>query len=515
MAIIDAPALFIIPLKGDHMSDQMYIYLALALYLGGMLLIGYFAYTRTVDHEDYMLGGRDLPPWAAALSAGASDMSGWLIMGLPGAIYATGLIEGWIAVGLTIGAFLNWKLVAPRLRAYTEVANNSITVPSFFENRLHDKSHVLRIISSLIILIFFTLYVSSGMVAGGVFFEDTFGMNYFAGMILVVVITLAYTMFGGFLGASLTDVAQGVMMMVALGMVPIAGILAVGGVGETAHLVETVSPGNLSLIGTGQVEPGAAALIIISGLAWGLGYFGQPHIVVRFMALRSPHEAKRARRIGMTWMIISLVGAVTTGLIGIAFFHQRGETLANPETVVLRMSQILLHPFIAGLVLSAVLAAIMSTFSSQLIVCSSALIEDLYKVVRKSPPPGRQLVILGRLAVLAVAAVAFVLAITPNDTILGLVSFAWAGFGASFGPLMLLSLYWRKLTTWGALAGMAVGAVTVFVWKALDTGIYELLPAFVLHVIVAVIVSLLTYRESDAIQAEFDQSVAMVGSGKK
>lgn len=510
VAVIASAASFHSPLKGEHMSDQIYVYIALTLYFGGMLLIGYLAYKRTVDHEDYMLGGRDLPPWVAALSAGASDMSGWLIMGLPGAIYATGLIEAWIAVGLTIGSFLNWKFVAPRLRAYTEVAKNSITIPSFFENRLHDKSHLLRIISSVIILVFFTLYVSSGMVAGGVFFENSFDMNYFVGMILVVVITLAYTLFGGFLGASLTDVAQGIMMMVALGVVPVAAILAVGGVGETSQLVETVSPGNLSLIGAGQFTTGAASLIIISGLAWGLGYFGQPHIVVRFMALRSPHEAKRARRIGMTWMIISLSGAVVSGLIGIAFFHQRGEPLANPETVVLRMSQILLHPFISGLVLSAVLAAIMSTFSSQLIVCSSALIEDLYKVIRKTPPPARQLVILGRLAVLVVAAIAFVLAINPNDSILGLVSFAWAGFGASFGPLTLLSLYWRKLTIWGALAGMAVGAATVFIWKALDTGIYELLPAFVLHVIVAVVVSLVTYRKNDAIEAEFDSTVEMV-----
>ncbi|MFT3942544.1 MAG: sodium/proline symporter PutP [Ancrocorticia sp.] len=492
------------------MSDQMYIYLALAIYFGGMLLIGYIAYKRTTDHEDYMLGGRDLPPWVAALSAGASDMSGWLIMGLPGAIYATGLIEGWIAVGLTIGAYLNWLLVAPRLRAYTEVANNSITIPSFFENRLHDKSHLLRIISSIIILIFFTLYVSSGMVAGGVFFEESFGMDYFWGMALVVVITLGYTLFGGFLGASFTDVVQGLMMMVALGLVPIAAVLAVGGVGETTSTIGTVSPGNLSLIGAGQFETGAAALIIISGLAWGLGYFGQPHIIVRFMALRNPQEAKAARRIGMTWMIISLGGAVVTGLIGIAFFHQRGETLENAETVVLRMSQILLHPLIAGFVLAAVLAAIMSTFSSQLIVCSSALIEDLYKAVRKTPPPGQQLVILGRLAVLVIAAIAFVLAINPNDSILGLVSFAWAGFGASFGPLVILSLFWRKLTTWGALAGMATGAATVFIWKALETGIYELLPAFIVHVLVAVVVSLATYRKNDAIQAEFDSTVAMV-----
>lgn len=500
--------------KGTPVSNQMYVYLALGIYFGGMLLIGYLAFKRTEDHEDYMLGGRDLPPWVAALSAGASDMSGWLIMGLPGAIYATGLIEAWIAVGLTIGAFLNWKLVAPRLRAYTEIANNSITVPSFFENRLHDKSHLLRIISSVIILIFFTLYVSSGMVAGGVFFEDSFGMEYLAGMGLVVVITLAYTLFGGFLGASFTDVAQGIMMMVALGIVPVAAILAIGGVGETAHLVETVKPGNLSLIGSGKFTTGAASMIIVSGLAWGLGYFGQPHIVVRFMALRGPHEAKRARHIGMTWMLISLVGALGSGLIGIAFFHQRGEELANAETVVLRMSQILLHPFVAGLVLSAVLAAIMSTFSSQLIVCSSALIEDLYKVVRKTPPKPRQLVILGRLAVFVVAAIALVLAINPNDTILGLVSFAWAGFGASFGPLILLSLYWRKLTTAGALAGMVSGAAMVFIWSALDTGIYELLPAFALNVIVAVVVSLVTHRENAEIEQEFSQTVELVKSGK-
>ncbi len=496
------------------MSDQIYVYLALGIYFGGMLLIGYLAFRRTKDHEDYMLGGRDLPPWVAALSAGASDMSGWLIMGLPGAIYATGLIEAWIAIGLTIGAFLNWKFVAPRLRAYTEVANNSITVPSFFENRLHDKSHALRIISSVIILVFFTLYVSSGMVAGGVFFEESFNMDYFAGMALVVAITLGYTLFGGFLGASFTDVVQGLMMMIALGVVPVAAILAIGGVGDTAHLVETVKPGNLSIIGSGQFTASAASLIIISGLAWGLGYFGQPHIVVRFMALRGPHEAKRARRIGMSWMIISLAGAVVSGLIGIAFFHERGETLANAETVVLRMSQILLHPFVAGLVLSAVLAAIMSTFSSQLIVCSSALIEDLYKVVRRTPPPPRQLVILGRVAVLAVAIIAFILAIDPNDTILGLVSFAWAGFGASFGPLILLSLYWRRLTTAGALAGMVAGAAMVFIWSNLNTGIYELLPAFVLHLIVAVVVSLATYRENEEVQAEFTSAVDMVKSGK-
>lgn len=496
------------------MPDQIYLYLALFIYFAGLLLIGYRAFKRTEDHEDYMLGGRDLPPWVAALSAGASDMSGWLIMGLPGAIYATGLIEGWIAIGLLLGAYLNWRIVAPRLRAYTEVSNNSITVPSYFENRLKDKSHALRIVSAVIVLVFFTIYVSSGMVAGGVFFEESFGMDYMWGMLLVVAVTLIYTLFGGFLGASFTDVAQGLMLVIALMVVPIAAVLAVGGVGETATEVQELQPGNLSLIGSGQFTGGAAAFIIISGLSWGFGYFGQPHIVVRFMALRNSGEAKSARRIGITWQFISLGGAVLSGLIGIAFFAQRGEKLANSETVILRMSTILLHPFIAGLVLAAVLAAIMSTFSSQLIVCSSALVEDLYRVMKKTPPSERTLVLLGRSAVLVVALIAMAMAINPNDTILGLVSFAWAGFGASFGPLILLSLYWRKLTVPGALAGMISGAVTVFVWSALDTPLYELLPAFVVHLVVAIAVSLATYKPNAEIDTEFSASKDMVASFK-
>ena len=489
----------------DELMDQNFMYLALVVYFAGLLYIGYLAYRRTETHEDFMVGGRGLPPWVAALSAGASDMSGWLIMGLPGAIYATGLIESWIAIGLSIGAYLNWKLVAPRLRAYTEVARNSITIPSFFENRLKDNSHILRIASSLIILVFFTLYVSSGMVAAGVFFESSFDGSYIVGMLVVVGITLIYTFFGGFLGASLTDVAQGIMLLVALGVVPIAGIIAVGGIGETAQTVSAVAPGNLSFFGTGEFSS-TVVLTIVSGLAWGLGYFGQPHIVVRFMALRSPKEAGRARRIGMSWMIISLTGAVLSGLVGIAFFYSRNETLPNPETVVLRMSTLLLHPFFAGLVLAAVLAAIMSTFSSQLVVCSSALVEDLYRVINKKPPSARRLVLLGRLGVVVVALAALLLALNPDDSILGLVSFAWAGFGAAFGPITLLSLYWRKLTNWGALAGMVTGTVVVFLWDALNTGLYELLPAFVLATVAAWLVSLVTHQPNSEITDEFNRA---------
>ena len=485
------------------MSDQIFLYLALGLYFAAMLLIGYLAYRRTDDHEDYMLGGRNLPPWVAALSAGASDMSGWLVMGLPGAIFLTGLIEAWIAIGLTIGAYLNWLLVAPRLRAYTEVSRNSITVPSFFENRLRDSTRLLRILSGLVVLVFFTFYISSGMVAGGVFFESSFNGDYLVGMLLVGGITLLYTLFGGFLGASFTDVVQGLMMVIALIVVPISAVIAVGGIDETTSLIaENAGSGHLSMLG-GAAVTGGTVIAIISALAWGLGYFGQPHIIVRFMALRSPQEAKSARRIGISWMIVSLCGAILSGLVGIAYMASQGIDLSNPETVVLVMSQTLLHPFVAGLILAAVLAAIMSTISSQLIVCSSALVEDLYKVFRKQPPNPKRLVLMGRLAVLGVAIIAIVLAITPNDTILGLVAFAWAGFGAAFGPIILLSLFWRKLTNWGALAGMFVGAATVFIWSGLGTGLYELLPAFVLALIVAVVVSLATYRHNEEIQQEF------------
>ena len=497
------------------MTDQFFLYLALGIYFAVMLLIGWVAFRRTSSHEGYMLAGRGLPPWVAALSAGASDMSGWLIMGLPGAIFATGLIEGWIAVGLLLGSYLNWRLVAPRLRAYSEVSKNSITVPSFFENRTRDKSHLLRSVSSIIILVFFTLYASSGMVAGGKFFESAFGGDYFVGMLLVTAVTLGYTLFGGFLGASLTDVVQGLMMVVALIVVPVVAIITIGGFGETVAIVETVGAANLSIFGGADLTTGAVVLVVISGLAWGLGYFGQPHIIVRFMALRTPGEAKSARRIATSWQFLSLLGAVAAGLVGIAYFDKFGGAPSDPETIVLLLSQVLLHPLVAGLVLAAVLAAIMSTLSSQLIVCSSALVEDLYRIMRKTPPAEKTLVILGRLGVLAVAVVAALLAISPNDSILGLVSFAWAGFGAAFGPVVLLSLYWRKLTNWGALAGMLVGAITVFVWKAFDTGLYELLPGFVLALVTAMIVSRFTYSKNAEIEGEFTTTMSLIIPGAK
>ena len=493
------------------MTDQTFQLIAIGLYFITMLGIGYYAYFKTTDLDDYMLAGRKLSPGVAALSAGASDMSGWLLMGLPGAIYTTGLVEAWIAIGLTIGAYLNWRFVAPRLRSYTELSNNSITLPSFFENRFKDHTRLLRIASGIIILVFFTFYVSSGMVAGGVFFEASFNTHYLFGMLLVAGITLTYTLFGGFLGASLTDVVQGLLMLAALIIVPVLVVITMGGPGATIDAIQAADAAhNLANPGDELRRTsllfGGSLLAIISAASWGLGYFGQPHIIVRFMALRSSADAKAGRRIGIGWMILVASGAVFTGLIGVGYFHTSGRTLDNPETVFLLLSQILFHPLVAGMVLAAVLAAIMSTVSSQLIVCSSALVEDLYKIFGKDLSAQQQ-VQLGRLGVLAVAVVAALLAIDPRSNILGLVAFAWAGFGAAFGPIVLLSLFWRRLTAMGALAGMIAGAVVVGVWgyiPSLQALMYEIVPGFIACTLTAIVVSLVTRpRHDKEIEAEF------------
>jgi sodium/proline symporter len=490
------------------MSDYVYQLIAIIIYMAAMLYIGYYSYRKTANLTDYMLGGRSLGPAVTALSAGAADMSGWLLMGLPGAIYATGLVEAWIAIGLTVGAYLNWLLVAPRLRVYSQVSNDSITIPSFLENRLKDTSRLLRVVSGIIILVFFTFYVSSGMVAGGVFFDESFGLDYHSGLLIVAAVVIAYTLFGGFLAVSYTDVVQGLIMFLALILVPTIGLFMVGGFDGAAESIRAVDPSRLSLFS------GASFLGVVSAVAWGLGYFGQPHIIVRFMAISSVKETKQARRIGIGWMALSLAGAVATGLIGIAYFQQNpGETLGDPEAVFIALGQVIFHPFIAGIMLAAVLAAVMSTISSQLIVTSSALIEDLYKAVINKDASDKHFVFLGRIAVLFVSLIAIFIAWEQNTTILDLVAYAWAGFGGAFGPVILLSLFWRKLTTWGALAGMVVGATTVVIWgnnDYLKGIIYEIVPGFVLCLIVAVVVSLLTYRKNAEIDREFDETLVIL-----
>lgn len=499
------------------MSDTFWQGLAMVIYLGGMLVIGWWSYRKTHNLDDYMLGSRDLSPAVAALSAGAADMSGWLLMGLPGVIYTTGLIEAWIAVGLTVGAWLNWKYVAPRLRSYTQVAANSITVPSFLENRLHDESRLLRIVSGLIILVFFTFYVSSGMVAGGVFFESSFSMDYRTGMLLVAAVEIAYTLFGGFLAVSYTDFVQGLMMVAALLLVPTLGIVAVGGPSGLLDGINAADAAagidHFGVLPHNQV----AWVALLSALAWGLGYFGQPHIVVRFMALRSVAEAKAGRQIGIAWMLFSVMGAIATALVGVAYVQQHpGMTLDKAgETVYIRLGQLFFHPLVAGFMLAAVLAAIMSTVASQLLVTSSALVEDIYKATGRAGRSDAHYVLLGRLAVLGVSLVAIALAWEKNDTIMRLVSFAWAGFGSAFGPVILLALYWRRLSVQGALSGMVTGAVVVGIWGTIRKSaehpalfdLYEMLPGFLACLLVAYVVSKLTYRPDPRIDAEFDASL--------
>ncbi|MCL1841594.1 MAG: sodium/proline symporter PutP [Propionibacteriaceae bacterium] len=484
---------------------------ALVVYFAFMLLLGYLAYRHTKSLGDYILGGRQLPPAVAALSAGAADMSGWLLMGLPGALYVSGLTSAWMSIGLLIGAWCNWRFVAPRLRAYTEVAGDSLTIPTFFDRRFSDGKHALRAASGIIILVFFTFYVCSGMVAAGTFMHTTFGMGSWWGILIVGGIVLIYTTFGGFLGATWTDVAQGVLMLAALIVVPIMAIVHMGGWSAVKAAVEaSVIPQAGSVDGPNLFSfiAGATVLGVISAAAWGLGYFGQPHIIVRFMALKTPQSATFGRRVGIIWMLLISIGACAAGLIGRGFFAD--TPLANQETVFLALSQVLFHPFLAGLVLSAVLAAIMSTLSSQLIVCSSALIEDLLKLVRHDLPKNRE-VLAGRLGVVVVAVVAAVLAFTSQDTILNLVAFAWAGFGAAFGPIVLLSLYWKRLTSWGSFAGMVAGAVTVVAWgkSPLSAHLYEIVPGFAICLIVAIVVSLRTAKPSQQIEDEFTQAKAL------
>ncbi|TWT02288.1 sodium/proline symporter PutP [Planomicrobium sp. CPCC 101079] len=502
------------------MSDSIYQIIALVIYMAAMLFIGWYSFRKTANLTDYMLGGRGLGPAVGALSAGAADMSGWLLMGLPGAIYVSGLVEAWIAIGLTIGAYLNWFFVAPRLRVYSFITKDSITIPSFLENRLKDNSRLLRVVSGIIILVFFTFYVSSGMVAGGVFFESSFGLDYHLGLVIVSAVVVAYTLFGGFLAVSYTDFVQGLMMFLALIAVPIIGIVATGGFSETATSIREVDPALLNF------TTGASLVGVISAVAWGLGYFGQPHIIVRFMAIKTLKEVRQARRIGIGWMILSLFGAIATALVGLAYFQQNpGATLGDPEGVFIVLGQIFFHPLIAGFMLAAVLAAVMSTISSQLIVTSSALVEDLYKIAFKKVSTDRQYVTLGRLAVLVISLIAAFLAWEQNATILDLVAYAWAGFGAAFGPLILLALFWRKLTTWGALAGMVVGAATVIIWDSIGTAaedpgataatnfigsVYEIIPGFLLCLIVTLVVSMITYKPNKEIAAEFDETERLI-----
>lgn len=571
-----------------------------------MLFIGFYFYRQNKSTEDYFLGGRSMGPVVSALSAGASDMSGWLLMGLPGALYVSGFVDSYIAIGLTIGASLNWIFVAKRLRIYTSVVSNSLTIPDYFETRFSDDKHILRVVCAAVILIFFTFYVSSGLVSGAKLFEEVFGIRYDYALTTGTFIIVAYTFLGGYKAVCWTDMIQGLLMILALVVVPIVMFLQLGSFKEVASyiahsdesskkivqiqndipnilkniksvesqakiqvLIESLNEtqdrsissakldeklktdsqiqaffnndlstaifsrdfakrlsealgtndfvGLENLLATWQHIPfvakdrlswfsGVSLAGIISALAWGLGYFGQPHILVRFMSIRSTKDIPAATFIGIAWMAICLIAACFIGMLGVAYVNKFNLSLQDPERIFIVMSQLLFNPWIAGILLSAILAAIMSTASSQLLVSSSTIAEDFYKKIFKQEASEAMVLRLGKVGVLVVALIAFVISTDKNSSVLSIVAYAWAGFGASFGSVMLFSLFWSRMTRIGAIAGMISGAVVVVAWKQLfaDTGVYEIIPGFVVASLAIIIFSLAS-KVRDGTKAAYDK----------
>lgn len=477
------------------------------IYLLVMLGLGLVAYLRTQNLSDYILGGRNLGPIPSALSAGASDMSGWLLMGLPGYAYAAGLEATWIAVGLLIGTWANWLLVARRLRNYSAAAKDSLTIPSFLENRFRDNTRILRVIAAFFILLFFLFYTSSGLVAGGKLFETVFSMPYEWAVIVGTIAIVSYTLFGGFLAVSWTDVIQGLMMLVALMLVPVLAINSNEVGGWDAMKSSMLDEGSGMLGFFTDAEGKALGFIsIVSLLAWGLGYFGQPHVLARFMAISSQDRVPYARRVAVSWSALTLLGALFVGFASIAFFE--GQALEDGEKAFMMLVDAIFHPVIAGVLLAAILAAVMSTADSQLLVSSSALAEDFYKGFFRPEADSTELVRVGRVGVIIIAVLACVIALDDDSMVLDLVSYAWAGFGAAFGPVILMSLYWSRMNRGGALAGVIVGGVTVVVWNLLEGGLfdmYEIVPGFLFAIIAITVVSLATGEPEKEISDEFEK----------
>ncbi|MBD3897680.1 sodium/proline symporter PutP [Halomonas sp. ML-15] len=485
-------------------QNNITIGLTFGVYLLVMLGIGIVAYRRTTNLSDYILGGRSLGPWTSAISAGASDMSGWLLLGLPGAAYVSGISASWIAVGLLIGTWLNWLIVARRLRVYSFRASDSLTLPDFFANRFNDNTQLLRVISAIFILVFFLFYTSSGLVAGGRLFETVFGFDYTLAVTVGTLAIIFYTFFGGFLAVSWTDLIQGLMMAAALAIVPIIAFSDLGGASGAGAALAAESEYMLSWFRDASTGEALTAMGIISSLAWGLGYFGQPHILARFAAIRSEDDIPTARRIAVSWSALCLVAAIAVGLLGVGFVSRE---LGDGETVFMVMVNLIFHPVIAGILLAAILAAVMSTADSQLLVSSSALTDDFYKAIFRKDASQSELVWVGRFAVIGIAVLAYLLALNPDATVLDLVSYAWAGFGAAFGPALIMSLFWRRMNQWGALAGIIVGGITVVVWAELSGGLfdlYEIVPGVVFAYLAIVAVSLMTDEPASSVTAEFD-----------
>lgn len=513
-------------------EGSLQILIAMVCYMAVVIGIGiYFAKRSNQSSEDYFLGGRSLGPWVTAMSAEASDMSGWLLMGLPGVAYWCGLSDAaWTSIGLALGTYINWLLVAKRLRRYSAVAGDAITLPDFFSNRFHEKKKVIMTLSALFILIFFTVYASSCFVTCGKLFSTLFGASYQSMMIAGAVFVVIYTFLGGFLAESASDFMQAVVMIFALTVILITGTLAAGGLQAVVDNAKNI-PGFFTFFGIAspsvdangiqQVANGAPVfgeagsygfLTIISTLSWGLGYFGMPQVLLRFMAIRKTDELVRARRIATVWVVISLAAAVLIGLMGRAMFpvHETLNTASGAENVFIVLSRHLLPPLLAGLVMAGILAATISSSDSYLLIAASAVSLNIFKGILKKDASDKQVMTMSRIILLLIAVAGVVIAMDENSVIFTIVSFAWAGFGAVFGPIMLFSLFWKRTTQAGAVAGMVTGGVVVFLWKLVLKplggvfGIYELFPAFVLSCLVILVVSLLTPAPSAQIQQEFD-----------
>lgn len=518
------------------MTSKFEILIAMISYMFVVVLIGvFFAKRSNKNAENYFLGGRSLGPWVAAMSAEASDMSGWLLMGLPGVAYWCGLADAtWTAIGLAIGTYINWLIVSKRLRAYSAKAGNAITLPDFFSNRFHEKSKVILGISAIFILIFFTVYAASCFVTCGKLFAGLFGYSYHSMMILGAVFVLVYTIIGGFLAESASDFMQAIVMLVALLGVVIFGVNHAGGFGaviENAKSIDgyfsltqlanpIVDESGVQAVVDGVAQFGAAkpygVLTIFSMLAWGLGYFGMPQVLLRFMAIRKKEELTRSRRIATVWVVISLAAAVFIGMVGRAVFPYSDAlaTKSGAENVFAVLGELLFHPVVAGIIMAGILAATISSSDSYLLIASSSVSQNIYKGIMKKEASEKQVMWMTRIVLVIIALIGVVIAWNEKSVIFDIVSFAWAGFGATFGPIMLFSLFWKRINRAGALAGMITGGVMVFVWKLLISklggvfAIYELLPAFIIASIVIVVVSLATAAPSKEITDEYDSVMA-------
>ena len=512
------------------MESTIQIMLAMFTYMAAVIVIGVlFARRSNKNSDEFFLGGRSLGPWVTAMSAEASDMSGWLLMGLPGVAYWCGIADAaWTAIGLAVGTYINWLIVSKRLRCYSEVAGEAITLPEYFSARFHEKKKVVMSIAAVFILIFFTVYASSCFVTCGKLFATLFNVPYVPMMLLGALFVLVYTIVGGFLAESASDFMQAIVMFIALSVVVIVGVVTAGGFGAIAENAGSI-PGFLEFFGIASptMQDGAQQIVdgapvfgeagkygfitIISTMAWGLGYFGMPQVLLRFMAIRDKKELTLSRRVATVWVVISLAVAVFIGVIGRVLYPTDLLTSSDAESVFILLSTRLLPPIIAGFVMAGILAATISSSDSYLLIAASSLAKNLYQGVFKKKATDKEVLWVSRITLLVIAVIAVLIALDENSVIFTIVSFAWAGFGATFGPLMIFSLFWKRTNRWGAIAGMLSGGAMVFFWKLVIRplggiwNIYELLPAFIFSSIVIVVVSLLTEEPSDEIKAEFDK----------